>query len=91
MKIISKFDITGTYHYDSGQIMFERPMLNGKRHGMQRWFWGNGNIHYCFLVLNGLHAGIYQNWNVNKTRHIIDQTKNNMDHGAKIKFIYQND
>ena len=64
-------------------------MFHGKMHGTCFWWHDNNKCHAICKFINGLHDGLFQDWNRNETRKGIIQWKNGDRHGTIIDFKYK--
>ena len=49
-------------YYENGQLEYEYPCQNGKRHGICKAWWENGQLRYEYPYQNGKAHGIRKIW-----------------------------
>jgi antitoxin component YwqK of YwqJK toxin-antitoxin module len=85
-----EIEVRKDYYRDSGELMTEKVFFNGMQHGIQVWFYKNGNIlskHHC---KNDFMHGIDQEWHFDQTRFFISQWKKDISNGIYLEFMYEN-
>ena len=84
-----KSEIKIKYNED-GSKSREHSYLNGVRHGIQRSFNRSGVMIEEYLRMHGKWVGMYQLWNIDKSRDCILQYKIDfIEHGPKIDLRYE--
>jgi antitoxin component YwqK of YwqJK toxin-antitoxin module len=82
-------------YYPNGQIQFDFPLKDGKRHGRCLWFFENGNLKALINHTDGLWDGLVCFFYENKSRRHLWFEKTNVNgyltakHGIERKFNEQ--
>ena len=84
----NKIEVKREYH-SNGTIERERSMLNGDIHGIQKFYYINGNKIQSYFLIHGRVIGLFQQWKFNGERDIVRQYKNNLMHGILNIFRYE--
>ena len=75
-------------YYGNGKLQCELHKFNNKEHGIQKWWYDNGNIWDIHFCVNGRDHGMLQLYTIDKKRRSIFQKNMNNRHGIKIEFKY---
>jgi antitoxin component YwqK of YwqJK toxin-antitoxin module len=73
----------------NGQLMEERHFLNGKKHGLQRAYWENGNKRFEFMAKNDAYEGELKEWGSSGYLYHEGNYVNGQEEGAQ-KMWYEN-
>jgi len=77
------------YYHDNGELNYETPYRNGKRHGLAKWWNENGLITREALYVNGqIHGLVKHCWYSDGQIMFEVPYKNDIEFGAKIYFYY---
>ena len=82
-----KQEIEKTYHLN-GILKSEVHYLNGQTHGLCCTYFNNNHLCSICYIKYGMWHGLFQRWNKNSTRDIINQDKDRLEHGLKVEFKY---
>jgi len=75
-------------YYDNGQLCYETSYVNGKKHGLVKWWKYNGQLEYETPFINGKCHGLERWWHSNGQLKHETLYKNNLECGAIIYFKY---
>jgi antitoxin component YwqK of YwqJK toxin-antitoxin module len=87
LNIDMKEEIKRNY-WSNGQLRYEAPYLNGKIHGLAKFWYSDKQLMYEISHKNGLRHGLEKWWWSNRQLYYEVPYKNNLRHGAKIEFEY---
>jgi antitoxin component YwqK of YwqJK toxin-antitoxin module len=77
-------------YHDNGNIKCHYPSLDGFYHGVQRWWFKNGQIAEEYIQVLGLREGFNEKWFEDGTRLAIKKDKKDSQFGPEIVFKYGN-
>jgi antitoxin component YwqK of YwqJK toxin-antitoxin module len=75
-------------YYDNEKIWHERSYVNGILHGIQKWYYKNGQISSEYFINNNQWYGMWQDWLSDGRRECVQQRKNDQMNGSMIRFEY---
>jgi antitoxin component YwqK of YwqJK toxin-antitoxin module len=77
-------------YHKNGNLKLHYPSLNGFYHGIQKWYYPNGQLGEQYIQIIGFREGFNHAWNNTGERRIIKRYKKDLINGPIIKFRYGN-
>jgi antitoxin component YwqK of YwqJK toxin-antitoxin module len=75
-------------YWPDGKLHCEWSYVNGVKHGLQKWYFDNGQLCFKYHMRNGQYHGTGQNWHRDERRNCVKQWKNHQLNGPHITFNY---
>ncbi len=72
-----------TTHYDNGDIEYKTTYVNGKKHGLDKWWWGRGKKWSEEMWRNGKKHGVEIRWHENAQKRLGRTWREGKMHGME--------